>query len=122
MYFATKPAEPLYSLGDALLVGGNDLSEVLGVHARRKRRRPDEVRKHHRDLAALGALGSFWLRWRGRRCRRRSVGDSFQQPFAVAERSDAEFLQVGVVELGENCKVDVVLGKALGVLSEAQLL
>jgi hypothetical protein len=36
------------------------------------------------------------------------------QPFAVAERSDAEFLQVDVVELGENCKVDVVLGKLLG--------
>src|SRR6185436_15456425 len=69
----------------------------------------------------FGAVGSFWLRWRGRRYRR-SFGDSFQQPFAVAERSDAEFLQVGVVELGENCKVDVVLGKPLRVLPETELL
>ena len=38
----------------------------------------------------------------------------------MAERSDAEFLQVGIVELGENRKVDVVLGKTLRVLPKAE--
>ena len=51
-----EPAEALHSLGDALLVGGNDLAKVLRVHARRECRRTDEVREHHRDLAALGGV------------------------------------------------------------------
>ena len=33
-----KPAEALHGLSDALLVGGNDLAKVFGVHARRKGR------------------------------------------------------------------------------------
>ena len=51
-----EPAEALHSLGDALLIGGNDLAQVLRVHARRERCRTDEVREHHRDLAALGGV------------------------------------------------------------------
>ena len=51
-----EPAEALHSLGDALLIGGNDLAQVLRVHARRECRRTDEVREHHRDLAALGGV------------------------------------------------------------------
>ena len=60
-----EPAEALHGLGDALLIGGNDLAQVLRVHARRERRRTDEVREHHRDLAALGGV----LRRVGRRSR-----------------------------------------------------
>ena len=30
-----EPAEALHGLGDALLIGGNDLAEVLRVHTRR---------------------------------------------------------------------------------------
>ena len=51
-----EPAEALHSLGDALLIGGNDLAQVLRVHAGRECRRTDEVREHHRDLAALGGV------------------------------------------------------------------
>ena len=32
-----KAAEALHSLSNALLVGGNDLAQVLGVHTRRQR-------------------------------------------------------------------------------------
>ena len=60
-----EPAEALHSLGDALLIGGNDLAQVLRVHARRECRRADEVREHHRDLAALGSVLMAWAR----RCR-----------------------------------------------------
>ena len=47
-----EPAEALHGLGDGLLVSGNDLAQVLGVHTRRKRGRAHEVREHYRDLAA----------------------------------------------------------------------
>ena len=33
-----EPAEALHSFGDALLIGGNDLAQVLRVHAGRERR------------------------------------------------------------------------------------
>jgi hypothetical protein len=46
--------------------------------------------------------------------------DRFQEPHSMAERSDAEFLQIGVGELRENSKIDVVLGKALRVLPETE--
>ena len=57
-----EPAEALDGLGDALLIGRNDLAQVLRVHARGERRRTDEVREHHCDLAALGGVlgGLFW--------------------------------------------------------------
>ena len=63
-----EPAKALHGLGDALLVGGNDLAQVLGVHASRERRRADQVREHHRDLAAFG--GVLGLRLGQRRLRR----------------------------------------------------
>ena len=54
--FRHEPAEALHGLGDAFLIGRNDLAQVLRVHARRERRRADKVREHHRDLAAFGAV------------------------------------------------------------------
>ena len=67
MYFATNPPKRLHGLGDAFLIGRNDLAQVLRVHARGECRRTDQVREHHRDLAALG-VGA----WSGRRDLRRS--------------------------------------------------
>ena len=60
--FRHEPAEAANGVGDAFLIGRNDLAQVLRVHARRKCRRADQVREHHRDLAALG-VGA----WGGRR-------------------------------------------------------
>ena len=71
-----EPAEALHGLGDALLVGGNDLAQVLGVHARRECRRTDEVREHHRDLAALGSVLSGLGKCRGS-CRAAARSPSF---------------------------------------------
>ena len=51
-----EPAEALHGFGDALLIGGNDLAQVLRVHASRECSRTDKVREHHRDLAALGSV------------------------------------------------------------------
>ena len=54
-----EPAEALHGPGDALLIGGNDLAQVLRVHPGGERRRTDEVREHHRDLATLCASCGF---------------------------------------------------------------
>ena len=51
-----EAAEATHGLGDAFLIGRNDLAQVLRVHARGECRRTDEVREHHRDLAALGGV------------------------------------------------------------------
>jgi hypothetical protein len=48
-----EAAEATHGLGDALLIGRNDLAEVFRVHAGRKCRRTDKVAEHDRDLAAL---------------------------------------------------------------------
>ena len=53
------------SFGDTLLISGNDLAEVFRV-TRRECGRTNEVREHHRHLAALGRvhLGSVAAGWR----------------------------------------------------------
>ena len=62
MYFATNPPKRCASLGDALLIGGNHLTQILRVHACRQRCRADQVREHHGDLAALGGVLNLRLR------------------------------------------------------------
>ena len=65
-----EPAEAADGFRDTFPIGGNDLAQVLRVHAGGKCRRTDKVREHHRDLAALGGVtrcdgcgsqrGRFW--------------------------------------------------------------
>src|SRR5262245_4603265 len=45
-----------HDLGDALMIGCNDLAQVFRVHKRRKCRRTNQVREHHRDLPPLGSI------------------------------------------------------------------
>ena len=59
------------ALGDALLVGGDDLAQVLGIHTRGKCCRTDEVREHHGDLTAFGSVLSGLRKCRGSGRRRR---------------------------------------------------
>ena len=66
-----EPAEALDALRNALLIARDDLEQVLGIHARRKRRRTDEVREHHGDLTALGRILRRFDECRGSRDRRR---------------------------------------------------
>ena len=56
-----EPAEAVHGLGDAFLIGRNDLAQVLRVHAGGERRRADQVGEHHRDLPALGGVFGLWL-------------------------------------------------------------
>ena len=107
-----EAAEALHSLGDALLIGGNDLAQVLRVHARRECRRTDEVREHHRDLAALGSVVGPWLRWGNSRFRCSGVGPPKLpygcEYFPPMPERDAEFLEVsdrlGGAERRHRCR------------------
>ena len=74
-------------------------------------------------MAALGGVLGLWL-GRGRRLRRgrRSAGklrDGVQHLQAMPER-DTQVLEMLVGQVGENGDVNVVLGKALGVLGHAE--
>jgi hypothetical protein len=52
-------------LGDTLLIGPDDLAQVLRVHAGGEGCRTDKVREHDRDLTTLGSI----MRCDGRRSR-----------------------------------------------------
>jgi hypothetical protein len=59
--------------------------------------------------------------WRSRlQCCRAALGNGGQQSLAVAERGDAKFFQIRVVELGKNHEIDVILGEHARVLPEPQ--
>ena len=114
--------EALHSLGDALLIGRNDLPQVLRVHPRRQCRRTDKVREHDRDLAALGGVSPF---------------TSPVSVFVVAEEPVAnswiaanimrrcpsrtpDVLQVLVRQMTKRGDADAVFSKALRVLGHAE--
>ena len=124
-----EPAEPLHSLSDALLIRRNDFPQVLRVHTPRECRRTDKVRKHHRDLAALGGVlgGRFWSS--RRRClalrdsrdwRSIKLSDCSQHSPAMPERY-AKPIKVLIRQFTENVDIDVALGKALRILGHAEL-
>ena len=48
------------NLGAGLLVGADDLTELLGVQALGERREGDQVAEHHGELAALGTRRLVW--------------------------------------------------------------
>ena len=117
--FGHEAAEAAHGLGDAFLIGRNDLAQVLRVHAGGERRRTDQVREHHRDLAALGGVLGLRLRSRRRaQCCRGSAGklaDGREHLPPMPER-DADVLEVLIGQMTEDGNIDLILGKALRVL------
>ena len=119
---------------DGVLVGAQDSLHVLGVEARRQRRRADEVDEHDRELPSFGfgrpgARGGVRCR-RGRGFGRRSGlrrervlpqgGDGGEQLAPVADRGDAEADQVVGRQIGQDLGVDIVVTERLLVLAQAQ--
>ena len=49
-----KTAKAADGVGDAAVVGADDLAQILGIEARRQRRRTDQVAEHHGHLPSLG--------------------------------------------------------------------
>ena len=52
--FGDKTAKAADGVGDAAVVGADDLAQILGIEARRQRRRTDQIAEHHRQLPPLG--------------------------------------------------------------------
>jgi hypothetical protein len=80
-----KTAKAANGVGDAAVVGTDDLAQILGIEARRQRRRADQVAEHHRQLPPL-RLGGGVRRRRSRHVLRRgtsgtgrSISDRLQQ-------------------------------------------
>jgi hypothetical protein len=112
-----------YRRGDAGVIAADDLAQVLGVEPRRKSRRTDEVAEHHRQLPPLGLLGGRGLgsgNRRGGSGRGSQSGDRFQQPTAVAERGNANFLQFLGRQARQQIGSNVVLGKGRRILLQAK--
>jgi hypothetical protein len=118
-----EPAKALDSLGDALLVGGDDLAEVLWVHARRECSRADQVREHHGDLATFGSIERLWLRRRRRRRGRNDIGKLADRAkhFQPVAEWNSEVSKMLISQIGKDREINAVLGKAFGVLGHAEL-
>ena len=99
---------------------GNELAHLLRIKLLRQCGEPGDVGEQDGDLAALAGLRAHGLA--RRLCgRRAALGDRRQQALAEAERGDAELLQIGIGQLDQHAEIDVVLGKALGVLGHPEL-
>jgi hypothetical protein len=104
------------------VIGAKDHLQVFWVEPGRECRGAHKVAEHDRELATpravvQGGLGSCGWRRRARR----SVGklaNGAQQLLTVPER-EADFLQVLVGQIAENAGIDVIFGKTLRILPEA---
>ena len=54
--FGDIAAEAGDHLGDAFVIGGDDLAQIFRIEPGRQRGRADQIAEHHRDLAALGRV------------------------------------------------------------------
>ena len=92
----------------------------LGAERARKFGVTRDVGEQHGHLAPLaGRRGRFLFRHR--RFLGRQFSDRGEQLLAVAERADADLLQVVAGQRRQRLAVDLVLGERLGVLIEAEV-
>jgi hypothetical protein len=92
--FGDKAGEPGDRVGDAAVIGADDLAQILRVVARRQRRRADQIAEHHGQLAPLRLAGDGSRLGHGQGDARRrfaaQCGDRRQQLAAMSDRRDAE--------------------------------
>jgi hypothetical protein len=91
------------------MVRADHLTQILGVEARRQRRRADQIAKHHRQLAALSFAGGGGdrggCRWRFGRAER---CDAVEQTATMADLVDNQLAQILAGEPAQHLTVDVV--------------
>ena len=112
-----------HGLAGRRMVAVDDRRQLLGIEARGKFGRADQVAEQHGHLAPFGLAAAL----KGveaddeivdaRPLQRR---DGVEQPLAMAERRHAERQQVGVGEVGDDIEVDRVRREGRGVLGEPQ--
>jgi hypothetical protein len=113
-----KAAKAADGVGDTAMVGADDLAQVLGIKAGRQRRRTNQIAEHHRQLPPLRLGGGV----RRGRSRHRTLAESSnrrQQPSPIADRSDADVLQVVCRQLGQHVPIDRVFVEGRRVFLEA---
>ena len=112
---ADVPAEARYLAGGGVLVGAEDIAHLLGVEARGKPGRADEVAEQDGELPALRLRRSAptgGLRFRGgvgSPVRRGfEGGDGVQEPAPMADNGDAEVPEVIGREARQELGVNLV--------------
>ena len=111
-----EPSEAAHGIGDARLIGRNDLAQVLWVHSCGQRRRTDKVTEHHCNLAALsavlGGFATFRRSVRSGRARFSAQGcDGVEQLEPMTDRCNAKLLQRLVRQARKNRLVYFILAK-----------
>ena len=114
-----KAVEAPDDLGDAAMVCGDDLAQILGIELRGKRGRAHEIAEHHRQLPALGGENG---------CRRlghwsdiaTQSRDGIEQFAAMTDRSNSECDQIIGRQAGHNRGVDIVVAEGGRVTLETQ--
>ena len=106
-----------------MIVGADNLTQVLGIKTGRQRRRADQIAKHHSQLPPL-CLDCGVRTGRSRHVLRRGppgtcrkISDRFQQQPAMADRGEAKFFQIIGRQLRQDAQVDLVLAESLLVCS-----
>ena len=127
-----KPAAAPDHLGNAAVIGADHRAQILRVEPRRQRRRADQIAEHHRQLPPLGLAGPdasilprlHKLGRRDRRAGAREVrsqrGDRGQQLAPMADKIDAQILQIVGRQLAQDLGIDRVIVECRGVLFEPQ--
>ena len=98
-----------------VLIGVDDLAHVLGIEPRRQRGRADEVAEHDGELAPFGGVG---LGRRGGRGVQRLDRGHHLAP--MANRGDAEILEIVERQLRQHGAVDGIVAERRLVLSQAE--
>src|SRR5262249_2115650 len=98
-------------------IGAEHLPHVLGIEARRERRRADQIAKHDGEMASLGIV--LTGRLSSQSCRV-ELGDRSLHFAAMAEQH-LEPGEVLVPQVGKDANIDAVLGKTPCVLPKPKL-
>jgi hypothetical protein len=142
-----KAAKAGDGVGDAAMIGADDLAQILGIEAGGQRRRTDQIAEHDGQLPPLGlgphpslprprgrVVMTSLPRTRGRvgegapgcgfgdglRCSAAEGSDRCQQFAAMPDRRNAEPGQIIRRQLGQHLAIDVVGRKGLGILPETE--
>ena len=106
------------------MIDADDLAQVLGIEARRERRRADQIAEQHGELPAFGNVMRRRLGQCGLRFCRNSAGKfgNRSQQFSPMPEQDADVLEILIGQMAEYRDIDSVLGKPLGILGHSEFL